>query len=1022
VIQWDNHIDVTLRNRDADSIYVKVENIYGTGEGEAWHNAIRLFRNNEKMRYEGRVHNELSGYEHASYSAISIYHRGYNLDPQKGEKKYVRTTSLLEQEIEKDPDNPKYHHYLAVAYLGKHLYDKAFGEAKKALDLASMHDQESTLYLWTRFVAAVCCVNTNRLGEAERMCLEAIKISRVHIDSHYILSSLYYHRGDIRHFMDHSDAYLSLMKRLKNNPGEFGTMVHNTIKHEWRVRLHRGFALAEVGEEAKADKEYSLSLKVCHDKGEYYKQRCLFHLRRSEDELSGRFLRKALKYNPEDKELQELKGKLNENMKMDGGERKTCNLMGAQRQEADEPAISLCIIVKNEEDFLPRCLESVKHCVDEIVVVDTGSTDSTVEIARQYTDKVYFHPWEGDFSKHRNQSIDYATKDWILILDADEVLLTECRKTIREAIKDESIDSVYVIVRSAFDESRGEAVHNSVRIFRNNGVIHYEGRVHNRLVGEKASKMYPITILHEGYNLSPEEGRKKFVRTTRLLKKEIEEKPHHPRAHHYLACSYLAESMYDEAIDSAIRAIKLAEENNFHDFMYLWSHFIAGISYLKTDKLDEAEEMCLKALNKSPIHLDSHYLLTIIYFERKNWDKLFYHSTEYFTLLNRIQNTPGEFGPMVHNTINHRWRAYLHRGFAFTELREEEKAKEEYARALNLCDDRGEYYNLLATFHLKRSEFSLAEQHLLEALKHKPDDKALYKNGVRIYEQLGKREKEITFLKEVLKRDPDDVSSAFRLGTIYLGEKSYSEAADLLQKVIEKDPSHSGALINFGIIAKRTGDLDGASTYLERALQESPNSVEALSNLGYVYYDKDDVLGAKEIFERLNETDPTLMDIHLMLCVIYIRLEHFEQVVTECDKMLDLLGLDRNIMLNSLSDLGNLFIDIGKALCERSEPAVATLAFNVFVHLSGETSESLKKVGSICFQQGCYDASLEFLEKAIRLNPQDCEAFRFMGDCYVNMGIEEAAAMSYQKANELNTAAISCNKAPWNNDSPLSQY
>jgi tetratricopeptide (TPR) repeat protein len=341
---------------------------------------------------------------------------------------------------------------------------------------------------------------------------------------------------------------------------------------------------------------------------------------------------------------------------------------------------------------------------------------------------------------------------------------------------------------------------------------------------------------------------------------------------------------------------------------------------------------------------------------------------------------------------------------------------------LNLCDDRGEYYNLLATFHLKRSEFSLAEQHLLEALKHKPDDKALYKNGVRIYEQLGKREKEITFLKEVLKRDPDDVSSAFRLGTIYLGEKSYSEAADLLQKVIEKDPSHSGALINFGIIAKRTGDLDGASTYLERALQESPNSVEALSNLGYVYYDKDDVLGAKEIFERLNETDPTLMDIHLMLCVIYIRLEHFEQVVTECDKMLDLLGLDRNIMLNSLSDLGNLFIDIGKALCERSEPAVATLAFNVFVHLSGETSESLKKVGSICFQQGCYDASLEFLEKAIRLNPQDCEAFRFMGDCYVNMGIEEAAAMSYQKANELNTAAISCNKAPWNNDSPLSQY
>jgi tetratricopeptide (TPR) repeat protein len=1007
VIRWDNHIDSIIQDKNIDSVHVKVESVFGEGQGTSWHNSIRLFRNNKKIRYKGSVHNQLIGCENSSPSAIEIYHRGYCLEPHKEETKYLRTKTLLEQEIKKDQENPQFHHYLAVAYLGKHLYDKALEECKKTLYLVSKHDQDEVLYLWTRFVGAVCCLNTNRLGEAEKMCLEAIKISPVHVDSHYILSSLYYHRGEVKSFMDHSDKYLSLMKRLNNNPGEFGVMAHNTISHEWRMLLHRGFAFTELGEKDKADKEYSLSLKVCHDKGEYYKQRCLFHLRRSEHESADRFLQKALKYNPEDKELQEAKTKLYGNMEIDGSQRKSSNLMGIEQQKITRPTISLCMIVKNEERFLRQCLDSVENCVDEIIIVDTGSTDRTVEIARQYTNNVYFHPWEGDFSKHRNQSIRYATKDWIFILDADEVLLSECGKTIREATKDESIDSVYVTVKSAFDESKGEAVHNSVRIFRNNGVINYEGRVHNRIVGAKASKIYPITLFHEGYNLTPDESRKKFIRTTTLLKKDIEENPQHPRAHHYLAASYLAESMYDEAIDSAIRAVKLAEENNCHDFMYLWSHFIAGISYLKTNKLDEAEEICLKAINKAPNHLDSHYLLTIIYFERKNWDKLFHHSAEYFTLIDRIQTTPGEFGPMVHNTINHRWRVDLHRGFAFTELREKEKAKEEYASALNLCDDKGEYYNLLATFHLRRSEFSIAEQHLLEALKYNPEDKELYRNGARIYRELGNREKERTFFKEVLKRDSDDMDSVFRLGTIYLEEKSYGEATDLLQKVITKDPSHSGALINLGIIARRTGDLDGALRYLERALREAPNSVEALSNLGYVYYEKDDLLKAKQLFERLIEVDHTLLDIHFVLSMIYVRLKSLEPVVAECDSILRLLGLERNIVLGNLSDLSKLFVDIGKVLLEQKRPTLGSLAFNVAIHLNGDVPQTLKKIGRICFQQGDYDVSLEYIEKAVRLNPQDWENLYLMGNCYEKMGVEEAAATCYQKAKDLNPDSTS---------------
>ena len=84
--------------------------------------------------------------------------------------------------------------------------------------------------------------------------------------------------------------------------------------------------------------------------------------------------------------------------------------------------ISLCIITKNEEVFLEQCLNSVKDLVDEIIVVDTGSTDKTIEIARKFTYYIYDFKWCDDFSAARNESLKYATKDWILVLDADETI------------------------------------------------------------------------------------------------------------------------------------------------------------------------------------------------------------------------------------------------------------------------------------------------------------------------------------------------------------------------------------------------------------------------------------------------------------------------------------------------------------------------------------------------------------------------------------------------------------------------
>ena len=163
-----------------------------------------------------------------------------------------------------------------------------------------------------------------------------------------------------------------------------------------------------------------------------------------------------------------------------------------------EPMISLCMIVKDEEKFLENCLESVKNCVDEIIVVDTGSTDRTIEIARSFDAHVYQHPWENDFSKHRNQSLSHAHGDWIFWIDADEVLEPGGGEIIREGVRNDGIDSLIVTMVCYFENRTRESWNNSIKLFKKDTGIHFEGSVHNQVVGCRRTKFCPAKIYHYG--------------------------------------------------------------------------------------------------------------------------------------------------------------------------------------------------------------------------------------------------------------------------------------------------------------------------------------------------------------------------------------------------------------------------------------------------------------------------------------------------------------------------------------------
>ena len=182
--------------------------------------------------------------------------------------------------------------------------------------------------------------------------------------------------------------------------------------------------------------------------------------------------------------------------------------------------ISLCMIVKNEEKVLERCLESAKGLADEIVIVDTGSEDRTVEIARQYTSRVYEIPWRDDFSQARNFSFSMAEKEYCMWLDADDVISEENLEKLLEykGKMDGTEDVVMVKYAAGFDEEdRPSFVYYRERILKNRRELRWKGRVHEAVEPWGKTVYWDAAIYHK------KEGAGEPGRNLRIYEKMREE-------------------------------------------------------------------------------------------------------------------------------------------------------------------------------------------------------------------------------------------------------------------------------------------------------------------------------------------------------------------------------------------------------------------------------------------------------------------------------------------------------------------
>lgn len=297
--------------------------------------------------------------------------------------------------------------------------------------------------------------------------------------------------------------------------------------------------------------------------------------------------------------------------------------------------LSLCMIVKNEEEFLADCLSSIKDLVDEIIILDTGSTDATSAIAKQHDAQVFPFTWTNDFSAARNAALAHAQGDWILVLDADEVLDTACHDTIRQCLEQSDVWGYRVPIFNYSHDSRvpgwssvTDATHargfpgfiltRVVRLFRRRPEIRCRFSVHEGVefsIEEHHGKLVqaPFVIHHYGAVRGTSSTAFKQQIYFSMVQQDCERYPTHPKPFYELGIGYLDLGEFDKAIAAFEQAVK---KNDHYLAPY---HYLGEIAFRKGD-LQKAKAFFEKSLSLHPEHEETYFRLGQVFLKLEETD------------------------------------------------------------------------------------------------------------------------------------------------------------------------------------------------------------------------------------------------------------------------------------------------------------------------------------------------------------------------------------------------------------------
>ncbi len=301
--------------------------------------------------------------------------------------------------------------------------------------------------------------------------------------------------------------------------------------------------------------------------------------------------------------------------------------MESGAKEGQRPLLSLCMIVRNEEQDLPRCLSSVQGVVDEIVVVDTGSDDATPEIAREFGARVVSRPWTGDFSAARNGSLEEARGEWILFLDADEELEAGDGPRLREALAgaEDHVAGFYLaLVNYVGDAPGAEAVLNpAFRVFRNRPGYRFQGAIHEQILAVIQAQGNPglgrleVRVNHYGYLNGPAVRKRKIARNLEILERVVREYPDDHFHRFNLGVEYLRLRDYGRALEEFRASFSRLPGLELGYAPVLLRNIVVCLKEL--ERYDEALEVLAGAREAYPDYTDLIFLEGLVRVARQEY-------------------------------------------------------------------------------------------------------------------------------------------------------------------------------------------------------------------------------------------------------------------------------------------------------------------------------------------------------------------------------------------------------------------
>ena len=818
-------------------------------------------------------------------------------------------------------------------------------ESVESLLTEQIRNTDTRAFLYASRLAAFAAAQREDFEGARLYAIEALKLDEDLLDLHFLLTYVFTRLEEYPLVKKHGKQYVALHERIKEaEKDDFILTGTGELAHE--VLNNMGVAYREEGNLQEAEDLFKQALEVKQNfEIAYVNLSRLFEHDQKQQEARTT-LESGMKACPDSQELK---------------------MLGHSTRSA-RPTVSACMIVKNEEEQLPRALESIKDICDEIIVVDTGSEDRTVEIAESYGAKIYHHEWENDFSKARNQSLSYATKDWILIIDADEELESEDIPLLEQILQQTEHNLISITVYNlGSEDALASSFLPSIRLFRRSLDARYDGIVHNQLKFDEKTNIVlraGVRIKHYGYGLSPDQMKKKVARSRALLEKQLEEDPNNAFANFNLAQLYRGESpcpsekICNEIIKHATRTIEHTDPNKKGErHLHLMALHQMVTAHFFLDELDEAERYCYRALEHKKDYIDPVISLGHIYSRKADWPNARKWFKKYLQEKAKFKHSDETLQIILLNYDSKHIACYG-LGVASEAEGRTDEAIDWYRKALASCVDYADTHLRLARLYLDSQDYDNSITEADRELERSPGAWPAHYILGESYRRVGKTAPAEKHLVEADSMEPGNRDIMSALARLYFTTERFDDASRIADQLESKFPDYVPLARLIGDIRYETGDFARAIRAYERFVYSGQVDEDIWNNMGNSYFKLEQYEDAERCYRSALASRP---DMALAMRNLGISLARAGKTNEAVDKLASFLELAPDDF-----PVAHLLGDI---MFEKGQLARAMKLFELCVSLEPTSHAVITKLADVYYMQGHYQSARLGYAQALNLNP-----------------------------------------------------